>query len=46
MKNHRLTDVNLNISVVNDDKKIPIYQLLRPGCGAIIESATTTQDYV
>ena len=46
MKNHRLTDVNLKIFLITDDKNILIYQLLRLGIGAIIESVATTQDYV
>ena len=46
MKNHRLTDVNLKIFLITDGKKIPVYQLLRPSIGVIIESVATTQDYV
>ena len=46
MKMHLFADVNLKISVVTDGTKIPYYQLLRLGRGAIIGSEATTQDYV
>ncbi len=46
MSDHRLADVNLEISVVIGSAEMPIHQLLRMGRGAVIELDATTEDYV
>ncbi len=46
MNDHRLSDVNLEISVVIGSTEMPIHQLLRMGRGAVIELDATTEDYV
>ena len=46
MNDHRLADVNLEISVVIGSTEMPIHQLLRMGRGAVIELDATTEDYV
>ncbi|MDP6831579.1 MAG: FliM/FliN family flagellar motor switch protein [Alphaproteobacteria bacterium] len=46
MNDHRLSDVNLEITVVIGSTEMPIHQLLRMGRGAVIELDATTEDYV
>ena len=46
MNDHRLADVNLEITVEIGSTEMPIHQLLRMGRGAVIELDTTTEDYV
>ena len=46
MNDHRLSDDNLEITVVIGSTEMPIHQLLRMGRGAVIELDATTEDYV
>ena len=46
MNDHRLSDVNLEITVVIGSTEMRIHQLLRMGRGAVIELDATTEDYV
>ena len=46
MSDHRLADVNPEISMVIGSTEMPTHQLLRMGRGAVIELNATTEDYV